>query len=338
MALNKADARAVLDAAVALAAHPAPDFAAVLDVLRLVIPCDNASFNDMAMATRDYRYALVPPSDIAMAVRLKPTYDKYAHQHPLINAAFANSSLGAIRFCDVAGDFTSTELYQYFYAPFNIRYQLVVALPSPPDVVVGYALNRSEAAGEFSDRDVEVLNTLSGHLAMHHRASMDGDRTRLLSTELDRYAWAVVSVRSDGVVEASSSIELESGLRVPDAVAALLDANGSPTGGESRHDVELGDERWHCIVQPVPLGPTVLLMRRVQDVSGDSAALVAAGLTPRQADVLMALARTGGSNGELSAELGMSEGTVKKHLEAVFRTLGVTSRAGAVLALRDLTR
>ena len=60
-------------------------------------------------------------------------------------------------------------------------------------------------------------------------------------------------------------------------------------------------------------------------------------MTRRQADVLIALARAGGSNNELARELGMSESTVKKHLEAIFRVLQVTSRAAAVLRLRELT-
>tara|TARA_R110002126_G_scaffold28499_8_gene94966 strand:- start:2868 stop:3062 length:195 start_codon:yes stop_codon:yes gene_type:complete len=52
---------------------------------------------------------------------------------------------------------------------------------------------------------------------------------------------------------------------------------------------------------------------------------------------VLVLARTGGSNGELAVELGMSESTVKKHLERVFRVLQVTSRAAAVLRMRELT-
>ncbi|MGV8856947.1 response regulator transcription factor [Rhodoglobus sp.] len=81
----------------------------------------------------------------------------------------------------------------------------------------------------------------------------------------------------------------------------------------------------------------VLLLRREQDVSADTDALLDAGLTRRQADVLFALAHTGGSNNELARELGISESTVKKHLEGVFRLLQVTGRAAAVLQLRELT-
>ncbi len=338
MGLDAADAQAVLRVAGRLAQHPPVDFADALDALREVIKCDSASFNDMVLAARDFRYVIVPTSDSALATRLKPQYDKYFHEHPLITATVSTRGLGAIRFCDVEGgaDITSTNLFRHFYSPFNVRYQLVLELPSPPDVVVGYALNRSETAGEFSERDVAVMNALSGHLAMHHRSVLDGERARLVNTELDRSAWAVVSVRSDGMVEASSSSVWKAGARVSASLAAILVDPELMPGEESRHEVTIGDQRWHCIVHPVRLGPTVLFLRRRQDLAADTDALIEAGLTQRQSEVVIALARTGGSNNELARELGMSESTVKKHLEVIFRVLQVTSRAAVVLRLREL--
>lgn len=339
MGLSDADAQAVLRVAERLTAHPPLEFDDVLEAVRGVIDCDSASFNDMVLAVRDFRYVIVPASEGALAARLKPQYDKYFYQHPLIAAANSTRGLGGIRFCDVEGgaDVTSTDLFRYFYGPFNVRFQLVVELPSPPDVVVGYALNRSQKMGEFSDRDVAVVNALSGHLAMHHRSALDSERASLLNSELNRYAWAVVSVRSDGVVEASSSKVLEAGARVPDSLAAIIADPESVDGEESRHEVMIGAQRWHCIVHPVQLGPTVLLLRRQQDVATDTEALLAAGLTRRQAEVAIALARTGGSNSALARELAMSESTVKKHLEVIFRVLVVASRAALVLRLRELT-
>jgi len=56
----------------------------------------------------------------------------------------------------------------------------------------------------------------------------------------------------------------------------------------------------------------------------------AAGLTARQMDVVRLLAR-GMSNKAIARELGVSEGTVKVHLLAVFRVLDVRNRTAAVL-------
>ncbi len=62
----------------------------------------------------------------------------------------------------------------------------------------------------------------------------------------------------------------------------------------------------------------------------------ALGLTPRQADVLSLLLR-GLSNKLIARELGLSVETVKDHVAAVLRALGVSSRTQAVLAVGQIT-
>jgi DNA-binding NarL/FixJ family response regulator len=71
-------------------------------------------------------------------------------------------------------------------------------------------------------------------------------------------------------------------------------------------------------------------------VNGDgfavpSSAAPSSGLTARQMDVVRLLAR-GLSNKAIARELGVSEGTVKVHLLAIFRALDVRNRTRAVLA------
>lgn len=56
------------------------------------------------------------------------------------------------------------------------------------------------------------------------------------------------------------------------------------------------------------------------------------GLTDRQSQVLALMVR-GLSNRDIAAQLDLSEGTVKIHATAVFKTLGVTSRTQALVAV-----
>ncbi len=343
MTLDHTDTGVVLDGATLLTADPVPSITDVLELLRTMIPCVSASFNDMAMAAGDFRYVIVPPDDEPLAERLKPEYDRFAHQHPLIVHAQSQPLCGAVRFCDVPGGdrFTETDLYREFFQPFDLRYQLAIQLPAPPDVVVGYALNRSADQREFSDRDVEVLNALGPHLAMHHRVAMDLQRAQAMSAEAALGGWAVITVRADGLIEASStsrSPSLAAGERVPAEVAALLPTHGDLGPPAGAHEVEVDAERWRCVVNPAPVGPTVLLMRPLGNEPPETMDLVDAGLTPRQIEVALELARSGGTNSQLARSLDISEGTVKKHLESVFRVLGVDSRAAAAVALRELTR
>lgn len=66
------------------------------------------------------------------------------------------------------------------------------------------------------------------------------------------------------------------------------------------------------------------------------APLMALGLTPREAEVLLWLAQ-GKSNGEISLIINATENTVKKHVQHLFEKLGVDSRhAAALMALERL--
>lgn len=58
-------------------------------------------------------------------------------------------------------------------------------------------------------------------------------------------------------------------------------------------------------------------------------------LTPRQRDVLARL-RDGKSNKQIAHELGLTEGTVKVHVTAILRHLGVRNRTQAALTAQSL--
>lgn len=68
--------------------------------------------------------------------------------------------------------------------------------------------------------------------------------------------------------------------------------------------------------------------RRASEVSDRNAGY---GLTQRQREVLECL-RLGKSNKQIAYELGLSEGTVKIHVTAIFKSLGVKNRTQAVIA------
>jgi DNA-binding NarL/FixJ family response regulator len=75
------------------------------------------------------------------------------------------------------------------------------------------------------------------------------------------------------------------------------------------------------------------------EIADTAVADLAPTLTPRQKDVLTLIVK-GNSNKQIARGLGLGEGTVKVHLAALFRTLGVRSRSaaaakGAIIASED---
>ena len=87
---------------------------------------------------------------------------------------------------------------------------------------------------------------------------------------------------------------------------------------------------------PEALAPVAGLGARATRVATERAlSLETLGLTDRQAQVLKLLA-AGKSNKLICRELDLAERTVKAHLSAVFRALGVTTRTQAALAAAKL--
>lgn len=82
------------------------------------------------------------------------------------------------------------------------------------------------------------------------------------------------------------------------------------------------------------------VMHRIGSASADyqqPPSLAALNITPRQSDVL-ALLLQGKPNKLIAREMGLSVETVKDHVAAVLRALGVTSRTQAVLAVAQMSR
>lgn len=135
------------------------------------------------------------------------------------------------------------------------------------------------------------------------------DRGDDVIRSIDLGAMGFVSKRSSNdTLQDALQIVMKGGIYVP----SMTPEEGFVTGGEA-------DEP----VQPAtPLAP--------RD------ALAAFKLTPRQTDVLALLLR-GQSNKLIARELNLSVETVKDHVAAVLRTLGVNSRTQAVLAVSQMS-
>jgi DNA-binding CsgD family transcriptional regulator len=63
--------------------------------------------------------------------------------------------------------------------------------------------------------------------------------------------------------------------------------------------------------------------------------LTARGLTPREAEVLMWVAR-GKTSGEIATILGTKPATVSKHLDHIYQKLGVENRTAAAACVSEL--
>ncbi len=127
---------------------------------------------------------------------------------------------------------------------------------------------------------------------------------------------------SPAVMLSAVRLVLSGGIYVPPMMLAGLDLSPETTASAVRGAAEAPDRR----------EPREAL---ASGGSGHSMPQLRSVLTERQLNVL-ALLSEGKPNKLISRNLGISEGTVKIHLAAIFRALGVRNRTEAVIAARAL--
>jgi DNA-binding CsgD family transcriptional regulator len=120
----------------------------------------------------------------------------------------------------------------------------------------------------------------------------------------------------------------------PPRVLALVLSRGGPDFTD--HERDLLDRARPFLIQAYRNASAYADVRRGSaDVL--EAALLAHGLTPREAEVV-GLVALGGSNRAVAGRLVLSDRTVQKHLEHAFRKLGVKNRSDAASRAWELAR
>jgi DNA-binding CsgD family transcriptional regulator len=311
----------------------------VLEGLPRLVPASMISYNDISPDGDPI--LLLDPMDAWTAARER-AFLRLAGQNPLIAHYLRTGDPRPMKISDLMDRraFRATELYRSVYGPMGVEFQMALPLPAGPGAVVGIALNRDRV--DFGERDRAMLELLRPHLARLRRDAAARDRVRTLAavTEGALGARAAVAVTPEGTVAYASA-----------GAAALAARHLPPPARASELPAPLG--RWwrasrlHRPAAPPDLvaeGPSGRLVARLlpsadpgaHDVilleeradAPDLAALVALGLSPRQAEVL-ALVAAGATNAAAAARLGISPRTVQKHLEHVYDRLGVRSRTAA---------
>jgi len=200
------------------------------------------------------------------------------------------------------------------------------------DVVVSGAGSAAEARALLAadaDHDLLLLDLQLG----------DADGFALLAELRENYpALPVVVVSaSDRASDVIKSIDMGAMGFVPKRAsnATLFEAlRLVMSGGIYVPSMTLGPEA----SPPSSGGDTVPdVMRHVEGDYQKVPTMESLGLTTRQHDVLLLLLK-GQPNKHIARELNLSVDTVKDHVQAVLRALGVSSRTQAVLAVSQMTQ
>jgi DNA-binding CsgD family transcriptional regulator len=345
--LEQRDMAAVLGLVEALTTAQTIDEYAVIAMTGLteLIPCIDASFNEMNPSAQRIRWSAVPEN--SLMDEYAPLFAELMLQNPLVRHFNETEDTRAMMWSDLAtvDQIRQTELYQEMFQPLGVESQMALVLPAPPGIIVGFAVN-SGAEG-FTERDRTVMNTLRPHLAHCYRVIQLRRELTGLQRTLRSRGWTGALANGDGIVEAvsdnarqlreDSGVTLAEGEPLPEPLRASFEA-GVETYEPSlpavlSRSTRISEEAngvagWHV---PGPVAPHVVIVQA--DIDASARRLQAAGLSPRQLDVALQLTE-GGTNGAIAKRLGMAEGTLRKHLERIYRALGVSDRASAIARIR----
>jgi DNA-binding CsgD family transcriptional regulator len=299
------------------------------ELLRLV-PGISASYNEINLAAGRVAAVVHPDPGREWFLQYVDVFERHLRENPLVRFFETTGENEIVTWSDLDpdGEFFQTTLYREFYAPNGIHSQLGFLLPAPPGIYVGLAINRDGA--EFTPRERALLAELRPHLVNLYRLVSHAEASRQRDAALADDGWSVVLVDDAGVVLESNElamtigraagIDLAPGARLPDG--PLWRALAGPDWTRWVRDAP-----FEARLVRFPVGPHVLWIRRPNRVTVADA--IALGLTERQAEVAVLLV-DGLTNERIAERLGISPGTVRAHLDAIFRRLNVSSRAAVV--------
>lgn len=185
----------------------------------------------------------------------------------------------------------------------------------------------------------ELLARIKVHLANARvaygaRTALDATGRCLIATdETGELIWC--TPQAERIL---ANAPLEGGRLDPANAERLNRLRRDASSGARCATLQIGAQRIECLYLS-RTGPNEFLYRLNESNESDGAQLLkeAMALTAREAEVLVWLAQ-GKSNRDISAILGISPRTVNKHLEQIFRKLGVENRAAAAaIAVRTLS-
>ena len=320
----------------------------VLAGLRRLIPCDLIAYNEVNPRTNDIVWLSDPPDALDFPDSTE-IFSRHIPEHPLI-AYHARTGNGRVL---KLSDFLTRArlhrlgLYQEFFRRVGVEYQMACVLPARPPVVIGIALNRNRP--DFSERDRSLLQLLRPHLVQAFRnacvVTQLLDRTALFSRALEDSGHGVVLLTRTGcVLWMSRQAELwmgeyfagsaRSGNGLPEPLdrwlrhqqALLVGATAPPP----LRPLEMERNGARLVARLMSDSEMRLLVLEEHSDAIPLATFQGLGLTRREAEVVAWLAR-GKTNPEIARIAGVSARTVEKHMEHIFRKLGVENRTAAVI-------
>ncbi len=253
--------------------------------------------------------------------------------------------------------------YQQFLRPFGIEDQIVFFLPNANlgswgeflqtnTALVGFALHRPQRS--FTERDRLILNLLRPHLFQAYRNVQQYQQLQQDLSQLQQSLNYLGLVILDGegqiqYVATQAAVWLERYFEKPTSSLQLPDHLWAWVKHQVANFTDKPDLQKACCPLRIEQAGKRLIIRLVVELLGERYLLLLEeqalsllnsldllGLSQRETEVLFWIMQ-GKENKAIATQLGIGKSTVRKHLESIYRKLGVQSRTEAIAqALKKL--
>jgi DNA-binding CsgD family transcriptional regulator len=314
-----------------------------------MIKCDLVSF-DFFSEDPQYEHTAWANEPMLLDPEFMKPFGKFLHQHPTVRYSIGNPNGEAMKITDVVSQaqFERTDLFNHVYRGVGVNKQMGLGLMSEGDLTMTYAFTRNRH--DFADREKAIISAAAPHFV---NAIRNGFAFRRISDALQAGGSGVVAIDTRGKLAFASTyarVLLEkyfpSNLLAADSLpvglsgwlragilrtrSAEYDLPVEPYRAEapdgSRLTVRLLDNRSN--------GEDLLLFEERRAARPDD--FRPFGLTRRECEVLYWITE-GKTDPDIAMILEISVRTVEKHVENVYKKLGVATRIAAQTAALNIT-
>jgi len=327
-------------------------------VLLNLVPADRCSYNELYREPGKLRSRIVPQG-FDLAGSLLEAMSCHGHENPPLAYYRQTQRAEVCAFSDFVtqSQLHRIPLYNEYYRYVEVEHQVVIplSLGAGQTRETGFALSRRRP--DFSPRDRHVLEVLQPHLIRAHANARVVERLGVRQTcvegvlSLSGQAIIVVSDEGKMLFATGRSREMLAiyfdaaaarSDRLPDSLARWMRRQQSALRDASeierpRGPLVVAREGKRLTVTLTESEERRLLLFEEREDEIDPSAFEALGLTRRQNEVLAWVAQ-GKTNEAIAKLIGARPATVAKHLERIYRRLGVETRTAAAIEALSVAR